>query len=328
MTNPEARTGTKSSKGPRDKRPNHGQRTTDKGQTCPSFPRSSFLDFFPPVAPVTPSSFPFPASPRHPLAASSFSFPPHPLSLSFARPASPPARHLFLSRVARHPLAASVLFFPRVPASPLAASVCFPVWPYNGQHVSKVRPQCPMWMKVSPDEDTPCPRPHDCSSPVPRRHHRQFPGRFDPRLRPRGRIGEELYDLVDNKNRKKLILDFTKVQFLSSSALGVLITLRKKSAPSRARWGFCALRKELVKVFEITRLTSCSRSPPTRNRPSPTSASPRRLTAARRPIPLRPKSNLSSAANHRDRTKAAAHRAALISRRISRISLAGSGSRA
>lgn len=68
-------------------------------------------------------------------------------------------------------------------------------------------------------------------------------------------IGQSLYDLVDNKNRKKIVLDFAKVQFLSSSALGILITLRKKAATIKGEVVICGLRKELMKVFEITNLT-------------------------------------------------------------------------
>jgi anti-sigma B factor antagonist len=68
-------------------------------------------------------------------------------------------------------------------------------------------------------------------------------------------IGEDLYDLVDNKARKKIVLDFTKVQFLSSSALGVLIMLRKKAAAIKGEIVICGIRKELMKVFEITNLT-------------------------------------------------------------------------
>jgi len=69
------------------------------------------------------------------------------------------------------------------------------------------------------------------------------------------RIGEELYDLVENKARRKLVLDLTKVQFLSSSALGILITLRKKATAIKGEVVICGLRKELMKVFEITSLT-------------------------------------------------------------------------
>jgi anti-sigma B factor antagonist len=67
-------------------------------------------------------------------------------------------------------------------------------------------------------------------------------------------IGQALYELTDARNHRKLILDFSKVQFLSSSALGVLITLRKKSAAIKGDVVLCAIRKELMKVFEITNL--------------------------------------------------------------------------
>ena len=41
-------------------------------------------------------------------------------------------------------------------------------------------------------------------------------------------LGRELFQLVEQDNRKKLLLNFSSVDFLSSSALGKLITLEKK----------------------------------------------------------------------------------------------------
>ena len=67
-------------------------------------------------------------------------------------------------------------------------------------------------------------------------------------------IGEELYELVDAQGRRKLILDFSTVKFLSSSALGVLITLRKKSVEIKGQVLLCGLRPELRKIFKITNL--------------------------------------------------------------------------
>lgn len=67
-------------------------------------------------------------------------------------------------------------------------------------------------------------------------------------------LGQQLYDLVDNRNSRKLILDFTKVKFLSSSALGVLVNLQKKMTAIKGTLVICALRAELMKVFEITKL--------------------------------------------------------------------------
>ncbi len=37
-------------------------------------------------------------------------------------------------------------------------------------------------------------------------------------------LGQELFDLVEKENRKKLVVNFSNVEFLSSAALGKLIT--------------------------------------------------------------------------------------------------------
>lgn len=67
-------------------------------------------------------------------------------------------------------------------------------------------------------------------------------------------IGEQLYALVDQKACKRLVLDFSNVKLLSSSAIGVLITLRKKLDQIKGQVVLCSLRKDLSKVFKITRL--------------------------------------------------------------------------
>jgi anti-sigma B factor antagonist len=67
-------------------------------------------------------------------------------------------------------------------------------------------------------------------------------------------LGQQLYELVDARNCRKLILDFTKVKFLSSSALGVLVTLQKKTNEIKGTLVICALRADLMRVFEITKL--------------------------------------------------------------------------
>ena len=67
-------------------------------------------------------------------------------------------------------------------------------------------------------------------------------------------IGEELYELIDDKAIRKLILDFSNVKFLSSSALGVLITLRKKSDEIKGKVLLCGMKPDLRKIFKITNL--------------------------------------------------------------------------
>ena len=67
-------------------------------------------------------------------------------------------------------------------------------------------------------------------------------------------LAEELYDLVDNRAIRKLVLDFSKVKFLSSSALGVLITLRKKADEIKGKVVMCSMKPEIRKIFKITNL--------------------------------------------------------------------------
>lgn len=68
-------------------------------------------------------------------------------------------------------------------------------------------------------------------------------------------LGLELYRLVDNMDRKKLVLDCTKVQFLASAAISVFLNLQRKSAAIKGTLIVCGMRKELKQVFEITKLT-------------------------------------------------------------------------
>ena len=67
-------------------------------------------------------------------------------------------------------------------------------------------------------------------------------------------IAHELDQLIETKNNKKLLLDFTEVTFFSSSALGILVTLSKKMAEIEGELVICALAAELRKVFKITNL--------------------------------------------------------------------------
>lgn len=68
------------------------------------------------------------------------------------------------------------------------------------------------------------------------------------------RIGKELYDLVEGGSNQKMILNFQQVRFLSSQALGVLLTLRRKAEKSNAQIVLAELRPELARVFKITNL--------------------------------------------------------------------------
>jgi anti-sigma B factor antagonist len=67
-------------------------------------------------------------------------------------------------------------------------------------------------------------------------------------------IGEELFRLVDDQGYRKLLLNFGNVEYLSSAALGKLITLNKKLQQAGGRLVLCNIRPEIHEVFEITKL--------------------------------------------------------------------------
>lgn len=67
-------------------------------------------------------------------------------------------------------------------------------------------------------------------------------------------LGQELFQLVEQEKRKKLLLNFSKVDFLSSAALGKLITLDKKVKAQSGKLKFSNIRPEIYEVFAITKL--------------------------------------------------------------------------
>ncbi|MBI1764216.1 MAG: STAS domain-containing protein [Acidobacteria bacterium] len=67
-------------------------------------------------------------------------------------------------------------------------------------------------------------------------------------------IGNELFALVDTDGRRKIIVDFSNVEYFSSAALGKLITLDKKVKTAKGKLRLCSIRPDIYEVFAITRL--------------------------------------------------------------------------
>ena len=67
-------------------------------------------------------------------------------------------------------------------------------------------------------------------------------------------IGEQLFGLVDEEGRRKLLLNFGNVEYLSSAALGKFITLNKKVNAAGGRLILCNIDPQIYEVFEITKL--------------------------------------------------------------------------
>ena len=68
------------------------------------------------------------------------------------------------------------------------------------------------------------------------------------------KIGEDLFSLVDEHGRKKILLNFGNVEYLSSAALGKFITLNKKVNAAQGKLVLCNIDPQIHEVFEITKL--------------------------------------------------------------------------
>ena len=67
-------------------------------------------------------------------------------------------------------------------------------------------------------------------------------------------IGNQLFSLVEDDGRSKISLDFSNVEYLSSAALGKLITMDKKVKAAMGKLRLCTVRPDIYEVFAITKL--------------------------------------------------------------------------
>jgi anti-anti-sigma factor len=69
------------------------------------------------------------------------------------------------------------------------------------------------------------------------------------------RIGQGLYRLVDELNKRQVVLDFEKVKYLSSQAIGIILTLNKKLSQFKdGAFVLCGVGPQLLQLLKITRL--------------------------------------------------------------------------
>jgi anti-sigma B factor antagonist len=67
-------------------------------------------------------------------------------------------------------------------------------------------------------------------------------------------IGEQLFSLVDSLGRRRMLLNFGNVEYLSSAFLGKLIALNKKLCTAGGRLVLCNISPEIDQVLEVTGL--------------------------------------------------------------------------
>ncbi len=67
-------------------------------------------------------------------------------------------------------------------------------------------------------------------------------------------IGEQLFSLVHELGRRKLLLNFGLVEKLSSAALGKIAALNKKAKALEGRLILCKINSTIYEAFKITNL--------------------------------------------------------------------------
>ena len=76
-------------------------------------------------------------------------------------------------------------------------------------------------------------------------------------------IGEEVAGLVAASNNPKLLVSFKGVEHLSSTALGMLITVKNKVAAKGGQLRLADIDPKILEVFRITRLDTLFQIHPT-----------------------------------------------------------------
>lgn len=67
-------------------------------------------------------------------------------------------------------------------------------------------------------------------------------------------VEKELADAIDASTEKRIVLDFSKVQFMSSSMLGKLVKVNKQCKSFKIKLKLCSVSPDILEVFKITRL--------------------------------------------------------------------------
>ena len=68
-------------------------------------------------------------------------------------------------------------------------------------------------------------------------------------------IGQALYRIIDEEDRRRIVLDFERVTYLSSQAIGIVLNMNKKlKALPHSKLVLCGVGPRLMDLVKITRL--------------------------------------------------------------------------
>lgn len=77
-------------------------------------------------------------------------------------------------------------------------------------------------------------------------------------------IGARINELIDQRERPRLLLDFAHVEHLSSAALGMLINANNRIREKNGELRLCDIKRQIQEVFAITKLDKLFRIYPSR----------------------------------------------------------------
>ena len=67
-------------------------------------------------------------------------------------------------------------------------------------------------------------------------------------------LGEDLIEVLETAASPDLLIDFSEIDFLTSSLLGRLIRVHKRAREAGGRLRLCSIRPRILEIFEITQL--------------------------------------------------------------------------
>jgi anti-anti-sigma factor len=67
-------------------------------------------------------------------------------------------------------------------------------------------------------------------------------------------VSNDLMEMLNKTTEERVIIDFRNVKFMSSSFLGKLIQLHKKTVEFKVKLKLCSIDSEIRQVFKITKL--------------------------------------------------------------------------
>lgn len=69
-----------------------------------------------------------------------------------------------------------------------------------------------------------------------------------------GSIDREVNALIDKTEDPNVVLDFSKVAYMSSAMLGRLVRLQKRCKEYKVNLALCGITSDIMEVFKVTKL--------------------------------------------------------------------------